>query len=86
MTDEKKTKKTRRPADVIAAEKQAWLARHEWAGPKKALELVTAAHAGLEEAQAACGERCQKVGWKAILEELELTASYITDEIPAEAR
>lgn len=88
MTEEKKTKKPRRPAAEIAAEKKAWLARHEWSGPKKALEIVSRTRKELEDAQAACAERVPDVSsnWKEIIVGLEHLEDGIALAIPLEAQ
>lgn len=85
MTEEKK--RQRRPKAVILAEKMAWIAKHQWAGPKKALELVTHAQLDMEEAEAACeGKLLRNVDWKLLQKSLEGFAAAIEAAMPPEAR
>lgn len=86
-TIDDKPKRKRRSKDVIAQEKKTWIARHEWSGPKRALELIRKASAELEEAQAACNGSggCQPLDWKGVQQMLGNMDSAISAAIPPEA-
>ena len=89
MTDQKPEKKRgpRRTRDEIAAEKAAWLLRHEWSGPKEALAIVRSCIAALEEAQAACGKHVLNPdSFRPCLSALEGLGQSIECMIPKEAR
>ena len=86
MTDEKK-KRARRSREEIAAEKKAWLLRHEWAGPQEALLTVRQCAAALEEAHAACANRQPSAdGFALAIKHLTALAEQIAQKIPAELR
>lgn len=50
MTEQTTEKKKRRSAEEIAAEKRAWLEKHEWRGPIEAVATLKACASALEEA------------------------------------
>ena len=86
MTDEtKKPKKPRRPASEIAAEKKAWLAKHEWGGARDALELLKSAAQQCEDAQAAVASKVT-VEWAGLHNALKAIIARIETTIPPEAR
>jgi hypothetical protein len=90
VTEEaKKTKpqKKRRPDDEIAAEKAAWLLRHNWKGVKRALELVSEASEALEEAHAACNGKVEAAApmWKTAQNVLGSINAEIGKALPPEA-
>jgi hypothetical protein len=82
MTEEKKPKK-RRPDHEIAAEKKAWLLRHDWAGAKKALGIVKNCKAALEEATDAAGTA--DAPWDGAQLALSAIETRLTAQIPREA-
>lgn len=83
---EKKPRGPKRSKDEIAAEHKAWLMRHEWAGPKDALDVVRDVAETLEGAHAAAGDKIQPELWKAAQLALGAIDNALAKAIPQEAR
>lgn len=85
MTEEG-PKRKKRTKEAIAAEKKAWLLRHEWAGPKEAKQMLEDAYDLVEQAVGACGKSVNGIAWEEILPALNRAAEQIDAAIPPEAR
>jgi len=88
MTEEKKPEsaRKRRPIAEIAAEKKAWLIRHEWGGVKEAQESVSEAMLLLSKAQTAADNKANGAPWKQTVDALVLLREHLVKLIPPEAR
>ncbi len=88
MTDTPEEKKPRkkRSKEEIAADKRAWLAKHEWAGVRDAVALVADAQKAVEEAQSAAATKAVSVGFKEVLGALGTLHSNLSRLLPPEAR
>lgn len=83
---EKKSKSPRRAADVIASEKRAWLAKHEWKGVADALEHIHDAQVSLTESKKRAGERASSAPFDAARTALSELDAHLAKILPPEAR
>lgn len=84
MTEETIKQKKRRSPDEIAAEKRAWLEKHEWRGPIEAVATLKACAAALEEAGAQSATKVPAVPsqFAAIITAARKLAAEIEAKIP----
>ena len=81
-------KKKRRSADVIAAEKKAWLERYEWGGALRAIEHLGSASESIAKADHALAdsgkeEAMSTLDTTALLGTIDDVATAIREIVPA---